>query len=247
MELLVKILLSTTLVVAINFVTKAITSSHFDILFIPKHQKILQNICKYILLFAAFTLYGGILAAVYNQIKEMKYIPTIIGIIIILDILGLIIVCIVCVIKKIIEKKKGAPFNFSENKTIRLMIISILLNMITFSVVFYEMFMTPNTNTWEYYSNIINCIILFFLLTAALLKAITYLIGYRKKNWSYVLSPTPEDVDKKYLHVLYSLSPTQLVLSEDNENKQNPTSVYIYDTSKQTFIHFERVLNLKKV
>lgn len=246
MELLVKILLSSTLIVAINFVTRTVTSSHFDRIFMAKYQKVLQNICIYIILFVSFTLYGGILAAIYSQVKNLKYTPTVIGSIIILDIFCLITVGIICLNKKIVEKKHGTSIKFSENKVTKLMFVPILLNIITFSVIFCEMYMTSRTNKWEYYSNIINCTILFFILTAALLKAINYLIGYRKKNWSYVLSPTPEDVDKKYLYVLYSLSPTQLVLSDDNENIQYPTSVYVYDISKQSFVHFERVLTLKR-
>ncbi|HWO96374.1 MAG TPA: hypothetical protein VNM45_08585 [Bacillus sp. (in: firmicutes)] len=246
MELIIKIMLSSTIFIAINFVTKSITSSNFDKLFIPKHQKILQAFCIYIVLFLLFSLYGVSIAAVYKQVRDFKYINEVTGIIVILNILGLITVGIICLIKRIIEKKKGTYYNFSEVKVMRLMFIPLILNALTYSIIIYEMYITTETDKLNYYSNLFICAIVFFMLTVFLFAAMTYLVGYKKKKWIYVISPTPEDVDKKYLHVLYAMSPTQLVLSENDVNIPDPTSVYIYDMSKQTFIHFERVVVLNK-
>lgn len=246
MDLLIKILLSSTVIIAINFVTKSVTSSHFDKLFIPKHQKILQSLCIYIILFFIFTLYGVSIAAIYKQVRDLKYVHETTGILVLSNILGLITVGIICLIKRIIEKKKESHFNFSENKVMKLMFIPIVLNVFTFSIILYEMYITTETNKWDYYGNMFYCAILFFILTFFLITAETYLIGYKRRKWNYVLSPTPKDVDNKFLYVLYAMSPTQLILSEDNENISYPTNIYIYDLSKQTFMHFERVVTLKK-
>ncbi|OMC63533.1 hypothetical protein BK121_26755 [Paenibacillus odorifer] len=246
MDFFLKLLLSSTLIFAINFVFKTLTSSKFDKLFVPKHQKALQTLCIFILLIVLFIIYGMILGALYFQVKSYKYTEAVSGILAVFYLIGLIIVSIVCLMKYFKEKKSGLPYNISEKKVLRLIFVVVFLNIVIYSMVLSDTFFTSGKTKVEFAGDILYCIVQFFVLTCVLVKAMTYLLGYMKRHWGYVVSPTPEDVDKRYLHVLYSLSPTQLVLSEDNENLHYPTNVYLFDVTKQSYIHFERVLIMKK-
>lgn len=117
--------------------------------------------------------------------------------------------------------------------------------MIVFAISFYDVLNIPGLERTEFISKILTCTSQFYLFAFLILKSYLYLIGYSRRHWNYVISPTPVDIDKRYLYVLNLLSPTQMVLSENIENVENPSSVYLFDITKQTYIHFERVATLK--
>lgn len=245
MDNILKILLASSSVIALNFIFKTITSNDFDKLLIPKYQKMLQVVCAFILLIALFIGYGVLFAFLMNQVKELRYTDFAIGILLLVYIIALIIIGCTCISKKQKEKKTGNEINYSEKKVEYITIGMVFLNLIIYAYFLNESYFKSGVKNGAYYWDLISCIIVFFMITYLLMKAQLYLQGFKRRRWSYVLSPTPEKIEERYLHVLYAISATQLVLSED-ENSHYPTSIYLFDMTKQSYIHFERVLTLKK-
>jgi hypothetical protein len=56
------------------FVSKTLTSNSFDRLIIPKHQKMLQAVCAFIIFVVVFIGYGVLFSFFFSQIKNFKYI-----------------------------------------------------------------------------------------------------------------------------------------------------------------------------
>lgn len=246
MDVFLKFILSSTILVTINFVFKTLTSSNFDKLFIPKHQRALQTVCLFILLLFVFTAYGIFLAALYHEVEELEYTVIISGIILIMYLIGLVVIGVICLVKWWKDRKAGNQFVITERKANILTFSLIIINILVFAMILCDVIYVAGVDKIENWGNTITCIGEFFTISYLLLKAQMYLQGYKKKRWGYVLSPMPENVEKKYLNVLYSLTPTQLVLSEDGDNVKYPTNIYLYDLTKQSYIHFERVLLIKK-
>ncbi|MFE5321472.1 hypothetical protein ACFQ88_22440 [Paenibacillus sp. NPDC056579] len=245
MDTVLKIMLSSTIIPVINFVFKTVTASKFDNLFIPKYQKALQMVCMFIIWLLVYIGYGAFFSVLYHQVKEMKYTAMVEGSIYLIYIFGFMFLATTCLVKFWIAKKNGKVISIAEKKLSFMVLTLIILNQFIYSMMLHDMVFTSGLSSFEYVGNIIICIGEFFFLTYILLKAQLYIQGYKKREWGYALVPTPEDVNKKYLNVLYSISPTQLVLSEESNNANYPTNIYLYDVTKQSFIHFERVLNIK--
>lgn len=246
MDIFLKILLSSSLIYTINLVSRTLTANNFDKLFIPKHQKVLYNICSFIFLFIIFIGYGVLLGGFYSQIRGGKVANSISGILIIVYVVAFLFTGYLCLRKWIKEKKSGMTFNMNEKRATFLLFVGMILNIATYSILLCEMYLLDGLGKMNYLGNLMNCIILFFGLSYVLLQSHLYLIGLKKRKWNYVLSPMPENIEKKYLNVLYSLSPNQLVLSEEKDGSHNPSSVYVYDMNKNTYIYFERVLSFEK-
>lgn len=246
LDIFLKIILSSTILYVINFVCKTFTSNNFDKLFIPKHQKALHNFCLFIILFIIFIIYGVIFAALYDNVRESEFASIISLSVTILYALGLIVTIYLCLRKWVKEKMSGEQFNLSEKEATILLYIVILLNIVLYSIAFCEIINTEANNKQEFLGSIFKCIFVFFSITYLLLESHIYLLGLKKRKWSYVLSPVPANVEQKYLEVLYSLTPTQLVLAEKVDDSQSPSSVYLYDITKNTYIYFERVVKFKK-
>ncbi|OKP86309.1 hypothetical protein A3842_06640 [Paenibacillus sp. P3E] len=245
MDIILKIVLSGTIPILINLVIKALTSSSFDNLFFLKHQKTQQRIILYVVLGVLFLAYGSLLTAIYASFVKMKYTIVVAAIIIVLFLLGIMILGILCGIKWMKGKWSVKKFTLSETKANRLSFTVFMCNMVVFAVSFYDTLNITGLERTEHMVKILVCIGQFYIYAFLILKSYFYLIDYTRHQWNYVISPNPEDIDKRYLYVLYSLSPTQMVLSESNENVENPSSVYLFDITKQTYIHFERVATLK--
>ncbi|MEK4060944.1 MULTISPECIES: hypothetical protein [unclassified Paenibacillus] len=153
-----------------------------------------------------------------NQVKENRYTDFVIGILLLVYIIALIIIGCICISKKQKEKKTGREINYSEKKVEYLTIGMIFLNLIIYAYFLNESYLKPVKNG-AYYWDLISCISVFFMITYLLMKAQLYLQGFKRRRWSYVLSPTPEKIEERYLHVLYAISATQLVLSEDGNSQ----------------------------
>ncbi|NEU28713.1 hypothetical protein G3M74_22090 [Paenibacillus polymyxa] len=249
MDVLIKVLLSTTLMYAIHFVYKTFTSNNFDKLFMPKYQKYLHNTFLAILVFIIFVAYGVFFALIFEKIKDIKYVNVVINLLIIVYFLGLIITGILNLYKKIKDRNNGYKFVLSGKVADYILFSVFFLNILMFSLVFHEMyFVNGRTESYNlpWLGNLVNCIVLFFTISYFLLKSSLYLQGINKREWHYVLSPTPKDIQEKYLYVLYSLNATTLVLSDDPSNKQYPRSVYLFDLNKNSYTCFNRIVNLHK-
>lgn len=247
MEIVLKFLLSGTLILTINFVIKTFTSSSFDKLFIPKHQKVLQTACIFVIAFIIFFGYGMLFGSLYMQIKQYysKFIDMIFLLLFLIYITGLACIIVLCIVKVWKEKRSGVSFNISMKKISPIILTLLFLNMIIYAIMLSELILTTGLDKYDHIMSILRCTIVFFVFAYGFLKAQVYLQGF-KDRWVYVLSPIPKDVDKRYFTVLYSLSPTQLVLSEDNVDHKHPSNIYLYDITKQTYTHFERVLMMNK-
>lgn len=245
MDTILKIVLSGTIPIFINLVIKALTSSSFDTLFYLKHQRTQQRIILYLVIGVLLLAYGLLISVIYASLLKMKYINAIAGIIIILFLLGIISLGILCGLKWMKEKWSVKKFTLSETKANLLAFTVFILSMVVFAISFYDTLNLTDLERTEHIAKLLMSIGQFYLYAFLILRSYFYLIGYSKRQWNYVISPTPEDIDKRYLYVLYSLSPTQLVLSENIGNVQNSSSVYLFDITKQTYIHFERVATLK--
>ncbi|MCC3380758.1 hypothetical protein ACFQY3_19195 [Paenibacillus farraposensis] len=117
MEIILKLLLSTTILYVINFVFKTLTSNHFDKIFVPKHQKALQSICVFLLFLIVFIFYGFLIATFYEKIKKLKYIVFISDFLFLIYFIGLVFILCICLIKWIKEGKGKDYFNLSEQKS----------------------------------------------------------------------------------------------------------------------------------
>lgn len=246
METFLKIVLASSSVLAINFVSKTLTSNSFDRLLIPKYQKMLQTICAFIILVVLFVGYGALFGAFFSQIKDFKYTDAAVFLLFLAYVIGLMGIGCGCLLKLRKEKKTGMKLNYSEKRVEYIIVSLVFLNIIVYGYFLNEFYLLLGVKKEQYYGDIVTCILVFFSITYLLLKAQLYLQGYRKKRWRYVLSPTPEKIEEKHLYVLYAISATQLVLSEEDENIQDPISIYLFDMTKQTYMHFERVLTIKK-
>lgn len=246
MDIFLKIILSSSLIYTINLVTKTLTTNNFDKLFIPKHQKALYNICSFIFLLIIFIGYGVLLGGFYSQIRGGKVADSIGVVLIIVYVIMFLFTGYLCLRKWIKEKKSDMTINMDEKRATLLLFVVMILNIAIYSILLCEMYLLDGLGRTNYLGNIMNCIIFFFGISYVLLQSHLYLIGLKKRKWNYVLSPMPDNIEKKYLNVLYSLSPNQLVLSEETDNSHNPSSVYVYDMNKNTYVHFERVLSFKK-
>lgn len=244
-DTVLKIILSSTLIYMINFVFKTFTSNNFDKLFIPKHQKILQKICFFIFAFIIFIVYGFFMGALYGQLKGEYNVDLLSAFIVLIYVLGVITIGLLS-LRKWRKEKTRKQFNMNEKKANILFYPVMILNIVVYSMMIYELYLPDINNSLEHWGDMVNSVIMFFGISILLLKFYMYLIGFKKRRWSYVLSPRPDDIEKKHLNVLYSLAPNQLVLSEATEDSQNLGSIYLYDMNKNTYFHFERVLSLPK-
>ncbi|GCL74918.1 hypothetical protein PN4B1_49040 [Paenibacillus naphthalenovorans] len=249
MDVLIKILLSTTLVYAIHFVYKTFTSNNFDKLFMPKYQKSLHNTFMNIFIFIIFIIYGVFFAAMYGKIQGATFINLVITILFIIYFIGLTTTGLFCLYKRINDRKASKAFVLKEKQANALLFLVFFLNILVFSITLYEVYIINETSVIVkslWLGNLVNCIIFFYALSYFLLKSNIYLQGINKREWGYVLSPTPEGIEEKHLYVLYSLNSTTLVLSDDPDNKHYPKSVYLFDLTKKSYTCFNRVLNLNK-
>ncbi|WP_281887760.1 hypothetical protein [Paenibacillus sp. YYML68] len=248
MDVLIKTLLGTTLIPAILFVFRSFTSNNFDKLFMLKYQKSLHNTFMSVFLFIIFIAYGIFFAAIFAKIKDYPVMNSLIPLLLIVFSICLLITVSLCLSKRIKDKKLKNSFLFSRKWANALLFLTLSLNIFIFSIALYEIYAIEDTTKMYrpvWWGNLAYCIIFFFALFYVLIKSNLYLQGISKREWGYVLSPIPSGIEEKHLYVLYSLNSTTLVLSDDPTNKEYPRSVYLFDTSKKSYICFNRVLNLK--
>lgn len=246
MDVIIKILLSTTLIYAINFVIKTFTANNFDKMFMPKYQKTLHNIFLVVSIFFVFIFYGIFFAAMYRKIHEIDGINIFVIVLVVLYILGLLLTGFAYLYKLVCDKIRSKKFVFSVKHANILLFIVFILNILVYSITLHEMYYIDISSDKAYWvGNLLNCIFLFFVISYLLLKVNLYLQGINKREWDYVLSPTPENIEQKHLYVLYSLNPNTLVLSDDPNNRNYPKSVYLFDLNKNSYTYFNRVVNLK--
>ncbi len=250
MEVLLKILLSTSIIYAISFVFKTFTTNKFDRVFMPKHQKSLQNTFLIVFLIFVFILYGIYFAALYQKIIELRWLKhtsDAIETIYFIYFIGILYIVILCLMKFINRKNKEWNFKISEKTLNKVFFTVFLLNIFVYSIMLHDVYFSVDTNRDKniWISNMISCIFVFLIFSYLLMKSNSYLLGISKRHWKYVLSPTPADIKERHLYVLYSLTPTTLVLSDNPESESYPTSVYLYDLNKNTYVYFNRVVNLQ--
>ncbi|MGG0825138.1 hypothetical protein ABE099_20005 [Paenibacillus turicensis] len=141
--------------------------------------------------------------------------------------------------------KKRRRIVFNVKFLFPLLFSTILLDIIVHSITLWGI-INVSTTKQDFIANMISNIITFFGIAYILIKCLQYLLDLNKRKWVYVLSPMPIDINQKYLEVLYSLTPTLLVLAEKNDDPKDPKSVYLYDITKNTYTYFQKVVQLKK-
>lgn len=241
MDILLKVLLSTTLIYFIHFIIKTFTANEFDKLFLLKHQIYLHNTFLFTLIFVVLMAYSALFVVIFEKLKNIKYIDLAINCMFILYFISLFIIIVLYLYKKIKDKHRDAEFKLSAKVTDSFLFCVFFLNILVFSVVIHKFLMKDGL-----IGNIVNSVILFCLLTYFLLRSNLYLQGISRRKWHYVISPTPKHIHERYLYVLYSLSATTLVLSDDPSNKKYPRSVYLFDLNRNSYTCFNRVINIQK-
>lgn len=243
MEILTKILIAPITLGFFITIIKAFSYNGFDKLFVPKHQKIIYNL----FLFMSLLLLFFIISVVYSFLLEdlgVVVSPNIIGWIVWFY-LVYILLLIAIVISKVISKRIAEKYTTSS--AIKpFILIGCFMNYFFLSIKFNEIVYLKYSSMplMQLINNIFNISVVFLVITYVFIYLGLWLSGDTKRKWAYILSPVIDDVEDKHLYVLYSLSSTTLVLSEDTKNSNNPTTVYLYDMSKNSYICFKKVLNL---
>lgn len=182
------------------------------------------------------------MAVIYEQIKNQKFVSYIEHIFILVYVIAIFIPLICCGYKQGMEKWKKSKFVLSEKTATPYLFIVVFSSVFVYSISLNREFSVKDSNMTSIIIAVISLTVSFFAILILLFKAFRYLTGLSNRVWRYVLSPTPEGIEKKHLYVLYSINPNILVLSDDPHSEANPTSVYLYDMSKDTYTHFNRVL-----
>ncbi|MCM3131288.1 hypothetical protein M3629_00725 [Paenibacillus polysaccharolyticus] len=241
MDILMKVLLSTTLIYFIHFIIKTFTANEFDKLFLLKHQIYLHNTFLFTLVYVVLMAYVALFVVIIEGLKNIKYIDLVMNYILFLYLISLIIVIVLYLYKKVKDKHRDVELKLPAKVADSFLFCVFFLNILVFSNIIHK-FLRKD----DIIANIINCVILFSLSTYFILKSNLYLQGFNRRKWYYVLSPTPKDIHERYLYVLYSLTATTLVLSDDPSNKKCPRNVYLFDLNKNSYTCFNRVTNLQK-
>ncbi|MCM3748106.1 hypothetical protein M3223_12155 [Paenibacillus pasadenensis] len=245
MDLIIKIILSTTLIVVIKLTSKVFTSNNFDKIFMPKSQKLIHSVFFILLISLIFIGYGVVFSAMYSSFIEYKYSGYVILLLFIMYIISLLSIATLVLYKWKKDKRNIYSFEISKKKSEHLIFFAVFINMCMYSIFLHSIF-SEHLNKNEIIVEVLRCTIFFISIAYGLMKASLFLQGINKKKWGYVLSPTPEDINQRHLHILYSLNQSTLVLSEDPDDNIYPRSVYLFDITNGKYIFFNRVLNIKK-
>lgn len=230
------------LIYGVVLVFKIFTANKFDKLFLPKHQKYIYDVLTFVMLYVIFNLYAGFFSFLFERYTYLKHAIVFI-IVMVLFIVLLVVYLIIWTIKVCVKLIKNKKFSISHKFSNGLLFISFFLAIYIFSYSLNQILFLSPDNWDEKVSKILSQSITFFIVLYASIKANIYFVGYNKRDWQYVIAPTPEDIVNRHLYVRYSLSRNILVLSDSPKEEQFPNTVYLFDLQKESYICFKRVLN----